>query len=158
MPDFAEKFNISPERMARIKAERERLEPLRNGLASLLETYSLLDVYGELSHLLFDSCAHTVANADEPGQFRDCVRFVKFIAREAIGDRDVYWRTKLEATIDEGAIIGGSPFLVQALMEIVSAIQVDCRTMNARLGAIVAEEHWYKAQMRALRCQCKEDA
>lgn len=158
MPDFAKKFNIPPDRLATIRAERTRLEPLSASLEKLLETYSIVDVYGEMSHLLFNACAHAFADADTPCQFRECVRYVKNVARKTVSGRDDYWRAKLEATIEEGASVGGVPFLVQAMMEIVVAIQADCQTMNARLGSLVKEEHWYKAQMKALNMKGRRDA
>ena len=153
MPDPSLKINISPERMAKIKAERERLEPLKASLETLLKSYSFVDVYGEMSDLLFESCAESFADSDSPGGFRECVRYVKAVARETMWRKDEYLLSEMEATIEEGAAVGGVSFLLQALMDLVVDAHTDSQTKLLRLKAEVSSEHWYKSQMKKLNAQ-----
>lgn len=158
MPESVFKINLSPERQAKIKAERERLEPLRASLGDLLKSYSFVDVYGEMSHLLFEACAEAFAGIDNPGGFRECVNYMKAVARKTVWSKDEYWLSKLDAYIEEGSAVGGLSFMLQALMDLVVDAHSDSETKVSKLRAVVASEHWYKNQMKTLDAQGRRGA
>lgn len=148
MPELEEKFKISPEREAKIKAETERLQPLRDTLNRLSEQFSLADIYGELAHILFNFSANIIFLDENDCDTESSIKYVAKLASDSFSEHEK-WDGYFESILREGVIVDGPVFLVSVAMEIVTASSLGYgyEEVFVWMHNEIANSRWYKQQL-----------
>ena len=148
MPEPEEMFKISPEREAKIKAETERLQPLRETLNRLSEQFSLTDIYGELAHILFNCSASIIYWNEKDCDLEDSIKYIVKLASDNFSAHEK-WDGYFESIVREGVLVDGPSFLVSLAMEIITASSLGYgyEEVSVWMYNEIANSRWYKQQL-----------